>query len=67
MPKTKPTREVGDRITIYRDPHTQCETEGEADLVRFSFGDELSEYWEVRFVNEPDDTFIRIIRKEKVT
>lgn len=58
----QPKLKVGQQVTIYRDPYTKQEPEGEAILKRLDqyHGDEV-EYWWVRFDGDDQDVYRRIV------
>lgn len=57
----------GDIVTIYQDPLTKQEVEGQAQLREHEYDHRNLEYWQVRFLGEEDGDPIvrRFIKKEQ--
>ena len=62
MPELRP----GDKVTVYIDPKTEQNPEGEAVLVKLLMvdlqGEPMLDYWQVRFLDD-DSTANRFIKR----
>lgn len=52
----------GDLVKVYQKPFTQDGFEGRATLMKRIKDDDVMEYWEVRFKDEPKTIYSRWIR-----
>ena len=55
-------RQPGDEVTIYHDPHTRTQSEGQATLIRLAYSTNVAESWYVTFHDEKfSGTYLRLI------